>query len=232
MKDEVSHEIVESILIEAGLIEKTYIEESLYTGTRNAFLFILAAIVSPIGIPLFGHVIQQRINSMYYECKSIKDPSEKKNCRLKLLNFVVNIQKQKLKDPKLTDKQRKKLVKSISLYEEAKKQIISKGKGKFAFESSSSLKEAATGIWWKTLLSALTIPSMAIYTSAQDEAIQNAKYHCKELPIEERKQCQLKVLKLVISILQEQAKKEPKNKAILRKLRLVHAYMAYVNAGK
>ena len=108
MKDEVSHEIVESILIEAGLIEKTYIEESLYTGTRNAFLFILAAIVSPIGIPLFGHVIQQRINSMYYECKSIKDPSEKKNCRLKLLNFVVNIQKQKLKDPKLTDKQRKK----------------------------------------------------------------------------------------------------------------------------
>ena len=211
--------------------------------SNNADYGVLKAIIPGIGFILsgflgviVGKVVQKRINSMYYACKEIKDPIAKTQCRLKLLDAVMNIQHSKINDPHLTDKQREKLQKSLGTYKEARDKLIAIGKKQAAkvkqegteveYVISDILTEAAQGGSWKGALSAIT--GAGIVTSIISHSrIEKQFHHCKELPDKDDKlQCQKKILKEIVSVLKSQYSKEPYNIKLGRKIKQVEQRLA------
>jgi len=217
MKKDVSHEIVESMLVEAGLIEGKVGRIALgylkgYGSAIGGLIPGIGLILGAAGGALFGHTVQQRVNSMYYECKNIKGYEQKKKCRLQLLDLVIGIQKKKLQDKNITEKQREKLMDSISRYHEAKSSILGSGRGEGTLEGVTSLDEAATGGWWKGLLLAPIIGAVA------QSRIERSLYHCKELSKNEQPACQKKVLSMALSILKPELAKDPYNNKLRKKV--------------
>lgn len=167
-----------------------------------------ASLLTPIGGAIFGRVVQNRVNSMYYACKSIGDPALKTQCRIKLLNYVINAQKQVL--GKTDEKTRKKIIKSIQLYEKALNKLKQKNIAR------GTMKEAATGGALKGFFGAGPLFGMV----AQSR-IERAYYHCKQLPEQLRPKCQYNVLTAILQELKNARSKEPYNEKILEKIKEV-----------
>ncbi len=164
-----------------------------------------ASLLTPIGGAIFGRVVQNRVNSMYYACKSIGDPKLKTQCRIKLLNYVINAQKQVL--GKTDDKTRKKIIKSIQSYEKA----LNKLKQKSIAERT--VKEAATGGAIKGFFGGG--PWFGMIAQSR---IERAYYHCKQLPEQLRPKCQYNVLTAILRELKNAHSKEPYNEKIPEKI--------------
>lgn len=164
----------------------------------------------------FANVVQKRINSMHYQCQSIKNPNDKIKCRINLLKFVIAESEKALKDPNIDSKKKEKLIRSIGLFKEQKEKLHQKAmKLGFKYENTD-ISEAATGGWWKSLLAPI---STAMLTQSR---IEKGFYYCNDLPRgETRNGCMVKMLQKTLSELEKAKRAEQYNPKIDKKIQEV-----------
>jgi hypothetical protein len=213
MKKNISVHIIDKIIEEgkAGRIAMGALKGK--ASTLGGSIPYAGLIFGPLGGALFGHTVQKRINSMYYACKNIDDPTLRKQCRMKLLTYIISVQKEAL-GKAIKYKEREKLEKSIEAYEKALYEIKHSNRASGTMEESAKYGALKGGLFGGSIFGGLV-----------QSRIERAFYHCKELPKNLRPKCQYGVLNSILQELRNAAKKEPYNQKIRNKIKEVEGRM-------
>ena len=114
MKKDLGIRVMGSFLNETNLEEGKYgrMAKSALKATGVALLSNLIPYIGrPIAGVIYGTAVENRINQMHYECKSISDPKEKIRCQISVLNFVEGALTKRMSDKTLKEKYRNSIYK-------------------------------------------------------------------------------------------------------------------------
>ena len=161
-------------------------------------------LLSVLVTPVWGNMVEKRVNRFKYQCEAIRDPVKQHQCQLKMMSFMIKTLETSIKKAgNIPPKQRDRSYKALEKYREAYTKFAGK---EFHQESTAKeIMEAATGGWWKTLLGGIAIQGIAA------NRINKLYYHCNQLkddPVRFNK-CKLQVIEQLESLLKPHAG-EPK----------------------